>query len=102
MPPPPPAPGAIIIMPPPAAADASTSKVSSMAFTSSEASSSVMVLSLSMTSSTTADMCTLEAATLDWHRAAGLTMYPEAHAKQADSRIWRNIVFTEGEREQAG
>ena len=41
-----------------------------MALTSSEASSSVIDLSLSMTSSTTALICTFDAASLEWLGAA--------------------------------
>ena len=75
----PPAPGAIIIMPPPPPADASTSKVSSIALTSSDASSRVMDFSLSMTSSTTALIATLECETLDELGMAG-AMKPEKGA----------------------
>jgi len=69
-------------MPPPPPADASTSKVSSIALTSSEASSSVIDLSFSITSSTTALMCTLDAATLEQPGAARGLMKPVAAVAQ--------------------
>ena len=72
----PPAPGAIIIMPPPPPADASTSKVSSIALTSSDASSRVMDFSLSMTHAYLKEDLPISAASFSNFSTTRLSMPP--------------------------
>ena len=97
--PPPAAPGAIIIMPPPPPADASTSKVSSIAFTSSEASSSVIDFSFSITSSTAALMATfatLDCASLEWLGVSAAPLKAAAADAQRASSRKRNMIARRG------